>query len=129
MKIDIRRDRDFTYEFDNLKHKYGSTLTRLNGFEEEQLNYTDFIDNFIDTKVVADASIDGNSNVSKKDIVTLLNEMPLTCLRYIPADGIMPNVLGSGYCFSISGTTLIASSLVNPPLDCIYISENAILDT
>ena len=31
MKIDIKLDRDFTYEFENLKHKYGSTLTRLNG--------------------------------------------------------------------------------------------------
>ena len=38
--------------------------------------YTNFIDNFIDEKVVADASIDGNSNVSHKDIVTLEKEMP-----------------------------------------------------
>ena len=75
MKIDIKLDRDFTYEFENLKHKYGSTLTRLNGFEEEQLNYTDFIDNFIDKTTIADASIDGSANVCHKDIVSLEYEM------------------------------------------------------
>ena len=40
------------------------------------MSYTNFIDNFIDEKVVADASIDGNSNVAHKDIVTLEKEMP-----------------------------------------------------
>ena len=75
MKIDIKLDKDFTYEFENLKHKYGSTLTRLNGFEDEQLNYTDFIDNFIDKTTIADASIDGSANVCHKDIVSLEYEM------------------------------------------------------
>lgn len=75
MKIDIKLDKDFTHEFENLVHKYGSTLTRLNGFEEEQLNYTDFIDNFIDKVTIADASIDGSANVCHKDIVSLEYEM------------------------------------------------------
>lgn len=75
MKIDIKLDRDFAHQFENLTHKYGSTLTRLNGFEEEQLNYTDFIDNFIDKTTVADASIDANANVGHKDIVSLEHEM------------------------------------------------------
>lgn len=48
----------------------------MNGFDDGQLSYTDFIDNFIDEHTVADASIDGNSNVRRKDIVTLLSEMP-----------------------------------------------------
>ena len=47
----------------------------LNGFGDPQLDYTDFIDNFVDKQTVADASIDGNSNVGHKDIVTLINEM------------------------------------------------------
>lgn len=49
---------------------------KSNGFDDGQLSYTDFIDNFVDQKTVADASIDGNSNVSHKDIVTLEKEMP-----------------------------------------------------
>lgn len=57
--------------------KYGEELRSLNGFSESQLNYTDFIDHFIDknSKNVADASIDGNSNVGTKDITSLINEM------------------------------------------------------
>ena len=51
-------------------------MARLNGFDHNQLSFTDFIDNFIDKDTVADSSIDGNSNVSHKDIVTLLAEMP-----------------------------------------------------
>ena len=54
---------------------YGNNMTKLNGFSDTQLSYTDFIDNFIDKQTVADASIDGNSNVGHKDIVTLENEM------------------------------------------------------
>jgi hypothetical protein len=51
-------------------------MARLNGFDDRQLSLTDFVDNFIDEPVVADSSIDGNSNVRRKDIVTLLTEMP-----------------------------------------------------
>ena len=51
-------------------------MATLNGFAARQLSYTDFIDNFIDTDTVADASVDGNANVGQKDIVTLMNEMP-----------------------------------------------------
>lgn len=76
MEINIRLKKNFTTQYNKLQAEYGTEIARLNGFDDDQLSYTDFIDNFIDTKVVADASIDGNSNVGKKDIVTLLNEMP-----------------------------------------------------
>ena len=51
-------------------------MAYLNGFGDKQLSYTDFIDNFIDKDTVADASVDGNSNVGNKDMRTLMNEMP-----------------------------------------------------
>ena len=76
MEINVRLKKNFVTAYNKLQGEYGTDLARLNGFDDDQLSYTDFIDNFIDTKVVADASIDGNSNVSKKDMVTLLNEMP-----------------------------------------------------
>ena len=76
MEINIRLKKNFTTQYNKLQAEFGTDIARLNGFDDDQLSYTDFIDNFIDTKVVADASIDGNSNVGKKDIVTLLNEMP-----------------------------------------------------
>lgn len=51
-------------------------MANLNGVGDEQLSYTDFIDNFVDNDVVADASIDPNANVGNKDIVSLMMEMP-----------------------------------------------------
>lgn len=44
--------------------------------DEDQLSYGEFIDNFVDTPVVADSSIDDNSNVRRKDMRTLFSEMP-----------------------------------------------------
>jgi len=76
MEINIRLGKNFTTQYNRLQNDYGTELARINGFDDGQLSYTDFIDEFIDKDTVADASIDGNSNVSHKDIVTLLSEMP-----------------------------------------------------
>lgn len=59
-----------------MQNDYGEEMAKINGFSAGQLSYTDFIDNFIDSDTVADASVDGNANVGQKDIVTLINEMP-----------------------------------------------------
>lgn len=75
MDIKINLDRDFEMTYDTLQKEYGSDMARLNGFDDPQLSYTDFIDNFVDKQTVADASIDGNANVGHKDIVSLENEM------------------------------------------------------
>lgn len=75
MDISVKLDRNFTTVFNRLKNEYGDALAKLNGFSDEQLSYTDFIDNFVDKSTVADASIDGNANVGHKDIVSLENEM------------------------------------------------------
>lgn len=74
--ISINLDNDFTKHLNYLINTYGEKLARLNGFAAEQLDYTDFIDNFIDKQNnVADASIDGNANVGTKDICSLTSEM------------------------------------------------------
>lgn len=75
MEINIRLNKNFTTAFNRMLSDYGEELAKLNGFSDAQLSYTDFIDNFVDKQTVADASIDGNSNVGHKDIVTLENEM------------------------------------------------------
>lgn len=75
MKIDIKLIKNFVSQYNKLQAEFGTEIARLNGFDDGQLSYTDFIDNFIDEDVVADSSIDGNSNVSHKDIVTLEREM------------------------------------------------------
>ena len=76
MKINIKLNKNFTTQFNKLLDTYGEEMAYLNGFGDDQLSYTDFIDNFVDKSTVADASIDGNANVGQKDIVTLINEMP-----------------------------------------------------
>lgn len=76
INIGITLDKDFITQYNKLQAEYGTDIAQLNGFGDDQLSYTDFIDNFIDDDTVADVSIDGNSNVRRKDIVTLLTEMP-----------------------------------------------------
>lgn len=75
MQINIRLDKNFTTQFNRLSNEFGTEIAKLNGFADEQLSYTDFIDNFVDKQTVADASIDGNANVGTKDVCTLEAEM------------------------------------------------------
>ena len=75
MNINIELKRNFINAYNRMQNDYGEELAELNGFGARQISYTDFIDNFIDTSTVSDASVDGNANVSQKDIVTLMNEM------------------------------------------------------
>ena len=74
--INIRLNKNFTSQFNKLNEEYGEEFAKLNGLSDGNLSYTDFIDNFIDSQTVADASIDGNANVGSKDMRTLMNEMP-----------------------------------------------------
>ena len=76
MEINVRLGKNFTTAYNKMQAEFGTELAQINGFADEQLSYTDFISNFIDESTVADSSIDGNSNVGRKDIVTLLSEMP-----------------------------------------------------
>ena len=90
MQVNIKLSKNFTTAYNKMMTEYGEEMAQLNGFADEQLSYTDFINNFIDKdkvvnndsdlpdeeSVVADVSIDANANVSHKDIVTLENEMP-----------------------------------------------------
>ena len=76
MNINIRLNKNFTTQFNKLVGEYGEEFAKLNGLSDEQLSFTDFIDNFIDAETVADASIDSNANIGNKDMRTLMNEMP-----------------------------------------------------
>lgn len=77
MKININLDNDFEKKVNQLKTRYGDELARINGFSDEQLDYTSFIDNFIDSETVSEATIDESANVNSgtKDVRNLLDEM------------------------------------------------------
>ena len=73
MNIPVKMNKDFEKAMATLTEKYGEDFEILNGFHESQLNFSDFIDGFVD-KPVADVTIDANANASGKDIRSLLNE-------------------------------------------------------
>ena len=73
--IGMNLDPDFVSQLNMLKDKYGEKFDRLNGLHNDNLNFTGFIDNFIDSNTVADATIDGNANASTKDICSMEAEM------------------------------------------------------
>ena len=75
MQININLSKDFERYFNVMNETYGEDFAKINGLSEDQLSYNDFIDNFVDKDTVADASVDGSSNVKNKDIVTLRSEM------------------------------------------------------
>jgi ribonucleoside-triphosphate reductase len=65
--------KDFEKTITSLTEKYGEDFEYLNGFHETQLNFSDFIDGFVD-KNVADVTIDANANASSKDVRSLISE-------------------------------------------------------
>lgn len=73
--INMRLFSPFVIKINELVKKYPESFARMNGLHEDNLNFNTFIDNFIEEKTVADASIDGNANVSTKDICSLESEM------------------------------------------------------
>lgn len=75
MNINIRLNKNFTTQLNKLDQEYGEEFRKLQGLDDDKLSFTDFIDNFIDTDTVADASVDASSNIAQKDIVVLLSEM------------------------------------------------------
>lgn len=75
--MDIKLDMylPFMAAFNEMKEKYGDEFLSLNGFANRNLNFTDFINNFVDSDNVANATIDANANASMKDICSLLSEI------------------------------------------------------
>lgn len=75
MQINIKTNKNFTTQFNRMVGKYGEDFLNLQGLDDAKLSFTDFIDGFVDSDNVANNSIDANSNIAQKDIVTMLSEM------------------------------------------------------
>ena len=73
MQIDLKLNKDFERALKGLVDEYGEDFEILNGIHYSQLNFSDFIDAFVD-KNVNDVTIDNNANASHKDIASLLAE-------------------------------------------------------
>lgn len=78
MNIDFNSnlDKDFTEYLDELKANSNKEFSKLNGIDDSNLNFTDFIDNFTqDNSKVVDISINPNANSDTKDITSLIHNM------------------------------------------------------
>lgn len=73
MNIDLKLNKDFERYVTTLVNEYGEDFEYLNGFHNSQLNFSDFIDSFVQ-KNLAEVSIDNNASSYSKDIVSLCLE-------------------------------------------------------
>ena len=74
MNIELSLDRDFERYLEEMTSKYGDAFLMLNGLHPSQLNFSEFIDKFVDKNTVADATIDPNANANHKDIRSFISE-------------------------------------------------------
>ena len=87
MEVNYKFNKDFERAIENLRDKYGEDFEILNGVHNSQLNFSDFIDAFVD-KNVADVSIDSNANASSKDVASLRSEKGKSVDKLIVANKI-----------------------------------------
>lgn len=74
MQIELKLNKDFERTLNALRIKYGNDFEILNGVDESQLDYSEFLKNFIVAENLADASIDPNANSSHRDIRSFMTE-------------------------------------------------------
>ena len=74
MEITLKLSKDFERCLEDLKKKYGEDFEYINGVHPSQLDFSEFIDNFVDKDTMADATIDPNANARHKDIRSFMTE-------------------------------------------------------
>lgn len=74
MRIQLKLSSDFERCLEEMKQKYGEDFEYINGLHPSQLDFSDFIDNFVDKDTLADSSIDPNANANHKDIRSFMTE-------------------------------------------------------
>ena len=87
MDIELKFNKDFERALEVLREKYGEDFEILNGIHNSQMNFSDFIDAFVDRNV-ADVTIDANANASSKDIASFRTEKGKSIDKVIAANKI-----------------------------------------
>lgn len=76
MEIKINLNKNFVAAVNRMEKKYGDKFLRLNGFSNDNLNFSEFIDRFTqDNNRLVDVSINPSANMAQKDVVTMINSM------------------------------------------------------
>lgn len=74
MDITLKLTKDFERCLEDLKKKYGEEFEYINGIHPSQLDFSEFLDKFVDNDTMADATIDPNANARHKDIRSFMTE-------------------------------------------------------
>ena len=74
MDISLRLTKDFERCLEDLKKKYGEDFEYINGVHSSQLDFSEFLDKFVNQSTMADATIDPNANTSHRDIRSFMTE-------------------------------------------------------
>ena len=75
MQINFSFDNEFEKKWFQLEEQY-LELLEVEGLKREQLDFTQLMASFYnEAKVIADKSIDSNSNVASKDVVVIKREV------------------------------------------------------
>ena len=74
MDISLKLTKDFERCLEDLKKKFGEDFEYINGLHPSQLDFSDFLDNFVRQDTMADATIDPNANAKHKDIRSFMTE-------------------------------------------------------
>lgn len=76
MEIRCNLNKNFVAAINRMQKKYGTDFLKLNGFSNDNLNFSETIDKFAkgNDKVV-DLMFNPSANMARKDIITLLYSM------------------------------------------------------
>lgn len=74
MEIELRLNKDFERTLNSLRTEFGEDFEYINGIHPSQLDYSEFIDKFIQSDTLADTTTDPNANANNRDIRSFMTE-------------------------------------------------------
>ena len=74
MEITLKLTKDFERCLDDLRKEFGEDFEYINGVHPSQLDFSEFLDNFVKQDTMADATIDPNANAHHKDVRSFMTE-------------------------------------------------------
>jgi len=74
MLISLNLTKDFENSLEDLKKEFGEDFEYINGVHSSQLDFSDFLNNFVSKDTMADATIDPNANANHRDIRSFMTE-------------------------------------------------------
>ena len=74
MQIELKLSKDFESCITELAKKYGEDFEYINGIHSSQLDFSEFLNKFVNAQTMADATIDPNANANHADIRSFMTE-------------------------------------------------------